>query len=124
MMKATYPLALALLALAILLARASADDSQATPSDSGPEKFTLRYNFHPGESIRWEVLQQARVRTTVSGTTQVADTVSKSVKVWRVTEVERDGTATFEHLVEPTISPRPGTAAWPSRSASRSPWSR
>ena len=100
MMKATYPLSVGLFVLAIVAARASADDSPAAPSDSPSEKFTLRYQFQPGETVRWEVLQQARVRTTISDTTQVAETVTKSVKAWRVKDVEPDGTATFEHLVE------------------------
>jgi len=100
MMKATYALFVGLLVLAIVAARASADDSPAAPADSGSEKYTLRYQFHPGETVRWEVLQQARVRTTLAGTTGVAETVTKSVKAWRVKDVEPDGTTTFEHLVE------------------------
>ena len=99
-MKANSPLSIGLLALVIVAARAAADDSPAAPSDSDPETYTLRYRFHPGETVRWEVLQQARVRTTLNGTTQVAESVTKSVKAWRVKEVEPDGTATFEHLVE------------------------
>ena len=65
-----------------------------------PEKYTLRYKFHPGETIRWEVEHRSNVRTTVSGTTQTAETLSISVKAWRVAEVQPDGTATFEHSVE------------------------
>jgi len=64
------------------------------------EKFALRYKFHPGETLRWEVEHRSKVRTTISGTTQNADTVSNSVKVWRVTDVRPDGSATFEHSVE------------------------
>ena len=41
-----------------------------------PEKYTLRYKFHPGETIRWEVEHRSNVRTTVSGTTQTAETLS------------------------------------------------
>lgn len=100
MMKAISPLSVGLFVLAMVAARASADDSPAAPADSDAEKYTLRYQFHPGETVRWEVLQQGRVRTTLNGTTQVAETVTKSVKAWRVKDVEPDGTATFEHLVE------------------------
>jgi hypothetical protein len=65
-----------------------------------PEKYTLRYKFHPNETIRWEVEHRSMVRATVSGTTQSTDTTSNSVKAWRMTDVQPDGTATFEHRVE------------------------
>ncbi len=100
MMRSSWPVLIALVALTILTAPAFADSSQGGESRPDSETYLLRYKFHPGETIRWEVLHQARVRTTVSGTTQVAETVSKSVKAWRVTDVEPDGTATFEHSVE------------------------
>ena len=65
-----------------------------------PETYTLRYKFHPGETIRWEVEHRSNVRTAVSGHTQTAETLSISVKLWRVADVRPDGTATFEHSVE------------------------
>ena len=69
-------------------------------AEANDEKHTLRYKFQPGETIRWSVMQQSRIRMTVSGTTEVTEMVSKSVKAWRVTDLKPDGTATFEHLVE------------------------
>jgi hypothetical protein len=91
-----------LLALAIFAASAHGGDSSASKSDSGStaEKYTLRYQFQPGETVRWEVLQQSQMKTTISGTTKTAEMVSKSVKCWRVKDVSPDGTATFENLVE------------------------
>lgn len=71
--------------------------SQADPKS---KTYLLRYQFHPGETIRWEVTHQATIRTTVSGITQTAESVSVSVKVWKVRDVQPEGTATFEHLVE------------------------
>jgi len=99
-MKTTCCLLIGLVPLAIFAAPACGDDSKAAESQPGSEKYTLRYSFQPGETIRWEVLQQTRIRMTVSGSTQTSEMVSKSVKAWRVTHVEPDGTATFEHLVE------------------------
>jgi hypothetical protein len=64
------------------------------------EKYTLRYKFHPNETIRWEVEHRSMVRATVSRTTQSTETLSNSVNAWRVTDVQPDGTATFEHRVE------------------------
>jgi hypothetical protein len=77
----------------------SSSESPEAP-DKAPAKHTLRYRFQPGESIRWEVVHRAKIETSVSGTTQTAETLSKSVKLWRVSKVEADGNATFEHLVE------------------------
>lgn len=64
------------------------------------EKYSLRYQFHPGETLRWNVEQRTQMRTSVSKSTQDTETASFSMKTWRVKEVQPDGTATFEHLVE------------------------
>jgi len=85
----------ALAALPLLVATAIAADS----GETGP-KVSLRYQFQPGQTLRWEVVHRAKIKTTVSGTTQTAETVSTSVKAWRIKEVRPDGSATFEHLVE------------------------
>ena len=77
-----------------------AADAPEKGSEKTPEKVLLRYKFQPGAELRWNVIQQGNVRTSVSGTTQTAETVSKSVKLWRITEVDGDGNATFEHSVE------------------------
>ena len=97
MIGAPRSLVAALLALGGLCLSATADEAKDSPAG---EKFTLRYQFHPGETLRWEVVHRAKIRTTVSGTTQTAETVSSSVKVWRVSEVDETGKATFEHLVD------------------------
>lgn len=64
------------------------------------EKYTLRYRFQPGEVLRWDVVHRGHVRTTFGGATKATETVSKSVKVWRVKEVRDDRSATFEQSVE------------------------
>ena len=68
--------------------------------DTPQQKYTLRYQFHPGETLRWEVEHRSKTDTSVSGEEQCADTLSKSVKVWRVDRVHADGSATFEHRVQ------------------------
>lgn len=88
---------LILLATAVPRAAADGDDSQAADP---AQKYTLRYKFHPGQTLHWKVTHQATIRTTVSGTTQTAESVSISVKTWRVTDVQPDGTATFVHQVD------------------------
>lgn len=71
----------------------------AAADDDAKQKYLLRYKFIPGETFRWEVEHLATVRNTVAGTTQTAETKTKSVKVWEVTKVDGDGNATFTHLV-------------------------
>ena len=92
---------------------------KAEPSAEGP--YLLRYRFHPGEEVRWEVLQQARVKTTVGGTTQVAESVTQSVKLWRIRECHPDGTVTFDHLVESVEMWQKLTGREEVRYSSRSP---
>ena len=76
----------------------AASFAQAAAADA--EKYTLRYKFKPGETLRWDVVRRLHVRATVSGNTKTTETVDKSVNAWRVKEVKADGSAVFEHLVE------------------------
>lgn len=64
------------------------------------ETYTLRYKFQPKENVVWKVEHRARVRTTVSGTTQTAETTSISAKRWQVSDVKPDGTFSFTHSVD------------------------
>ena len=91
MIRSTCGLLAGLFLLGVALGPAAADSAK---------KYTLQYQFHPGETLRWKVTHRATVRTTVSGTTQTAESVSISVKAWHVTDVQPDGTATFEHRVD------------------------
>lgn len=67
-------------------------------------KYDLKYKFRVGEVLRWEVDHRAKIRTTVSGTSQTAETESKSVKVWKIQKVgETTGNVEFLHSVESII---------------------
>ncbi len=63
-------------------------------------KHLFRYKFKPGETLRAKVVHQAQVRTTIEGSSQTASTVSKSTKVWFVSEVDGSGKVTFVHSVD------------------------
>ncbi len=90
-----------LLAGAVLLAfDSSAKAADADSAKPHAEKYTLRYQFKQGDSMRWQVVHRAKIQTTVSGTSQTAETLSSSVKLWRVVKAEPGGPTTFEHLVE------------------------
>lgn len=69
-------------------------------AEPGADVYTLRYKFQAGENLVWKVEHRARVRTTVSGTTQTADTTSISAKRWRITGVQPDGSFSFVHSVD------------------------
>ena len=64
------------------------------------EPVSLKYKFAKGETIRWQVTEQVEVKTTMRGTTQTAKTAGTSVKSWKVSDVDAEGNATFEHMVE------------------------
>lgn len=95
-MKKHGALLIGLLIWTIFAGASRAADS--TPADS--ETYLLRYKFQAGETLRWKVVDRKRTSTTISGSTQVAETINSSIKAWTVREVLADGTATFEHLVE------------------------
>lgn len=67
---------------------------------AGTKAYKLRYKFKPGETLRWEVEHRAKVRSTVQGTTQTAETISTSVKIWKVDSSDGDGNAVITYSVE------------------------
>jgi hypothetical protein len=77
----------------------SADDAPA-PAQPDATKYTLKYKFQPGETIRSQIWHRVNLETTIEGTTQTAETISGSIKIWRVTAVDPQGQISFEHSVE------------------------
>jgi len=86
----------------------TAEESPASASAAADEKasqdparkYDLKYKFTPGEVLRALVVHRATVQTTIQGTSQTAETQSKSVKTWQINDVDDDGTVTFVHMVE------------------------
>ncbi|QDT69646.1 hypothetical protein MalM25_25850 [Planctomycetes bacterium MalM25] len=87
------PIAALLLALPFSAAPTSAAGAEG-------EKHLLRYQFKPGETLRWQVDQRSSVRNTMQGTTQEAQTKTLSTKAWRVIDVLPSGEIEFLTLVE------------------------
>jgi len=81
-----------LLLIAVLPAVATASEKPAT--------YLLRYRFEPGQTLRWDVDRRTELRATMGDVTETTSTRTSSVKVWQVTSVAEDGSATFQHRVE------------------------
>ena len=100
MKRRTYAFFVAAAVLLIAVtSRTTATAAEAQPSGKAT-RYTLRYQFQPGAILRWKVEHQANVETTISGTTQTAETDSKSIKVWKVRGAEPGGPFTIEYSVE------------------------
>lgn len=74
--------------------------AESASSKSDGEKYLLRYRFATGDVLRSKVVQQTRIETTISGTTQTADMTSISTKAWRVTDVDDRDRITFDTMIE------------------------
>ncbi len=72
----------------------------AAPAPNAGQKFNLKYKFTAGEVVRTEIVHRATVQTTIQGTSQTAETLSKSIKAWQVNDVTPEGIVTFVHSVE------------------------
>lgn len=93
-------LSLALLLCACLASSPANNGVAGEKAPAGTKTYELKYKFQPGETLRWEVEHRAKVRSTIQGTTQTADTLSLSVKVWKIDAVDEQGNATLVHSVE------------------------
>ena len=106
MMKLTQ-LTLSLAIVFSLVTAASSDDVSArrekldvvTNKLAGGE-YLLRYKLQNGANLRWQVTHLASTQTTIQGNTQTAKSKSESVKVWKVTNIEANGNASFVHQVD------------------------
>ncbi len=65
-----------------------------------PEKHLLRYTFHADQTLRWNVQQKVTLKTSIQGNEDIVESTSRSTKLWRLTDLTADGTATFEYQVE------------------------
>jgi hypothetical protein len=65
-----------------------------------PEKYLLRYRFLKSEVLKWEVTHLLKVQTQIQGTREDIETASRSIKIWTVKDVDKEGIAVIEHLVE------------------------
>ncbi|MBI3840017.1 MAG: hypothetical protein HY288_19010, partial [Planctomycetia bacterium] len=57
-----------------------ADEPAEAPAPFGGVTYDLEYRFTPGEVLRTEIVHRATVQTSIQGTSQTAETLSKSIK--------------------------------------------
>jgi len=84
----------------VCLSCAAARAEEPKAKQAEPQGYLLRYQFHSGDALRWTVVHRCRIRTSVSASTQTAETTTTSVKLWRVHDVKPDGTIVFDQMVE------------------------
>jgi hypothetical protein len=97
--------AVSLLLSLLLTAHALAEESKSVLNSTADKKvaseqYPLRYKFQPGEVIGWKVTHLSSVDTTIQGNTQTSKSRSVSTKLWRVTNVDKEGNITFTHSVD------------------------
>lgn len=70
------------------------------PSGGQAPTYQLAYRFTAGETVRWNVVHRATVRTTIQGVEQTARSRSESVKAWKVNQASPGGPFELVHSVE------------------------
>jgi len=88
------------LACLMIASSAAAENENPAEKPGTAEKHDLAYKFKPGETVRWQVVHRATIKSTIQGTSRTAKTKTESIKVWRIDEVSPEGEITFTHLVD------------------------
>jgi len=87
--------------LLFCVAQETAPGTPAEASRNMPaEKYVFRYKFHVGDVMKWNVVQQVNMLTSLSSDQVKTETYSSSTKVWKVLSVDENGTAVLEYSVE------------------------
>lgn len=76
------------------------DAFDAATSKLGDHTYRLAYKLTPGETLRYEVVHQAAVKTSVQGARQESHSRSSSGKSWKIKEVDADGNAVLTHIID------------------------
>ena len=97
MFRLPYP---APLILALTFSGLAAVSNAAESADSSPKTYLLRYKYQLGEVLKYRVQHRANVRSTIDETTQEVESITESVKAWKVTDVLPNGEIEFIHVVE------------------------
>jgi len=66
-------------------------------ADENAGKFVFRYKFQKDDELKWEVTNQVNQLTTTRSASDNIETRSISTKIWKVREVDSNGTAILEY---------------------------
>jgi hypothetical protein len=80
-------------------ARDVSTDGASKPEKPAEITYDLRYKLKRGEVLRYDVSHRASVRTTIEKETQAAQSRTDSVKLWKVTDVLKNGEIEIAHVV-------------------------
>jgi hypothetical protein len=79
----------------------AADDAPASGASATDQPtYDLRYKLATGDVLRYEVEHRANIRSTIDDSTQVAQTKTNSVKLWKVVDVLPGGEIEVMHVVD------------------------
>ncbi len=100
----THPKLYAVVLLTLSAAPLSAQEDVAAEiakatAELDTTTYALRYDFTPGEEIRYKVEHRATVDTKIEGDRQVTKSRTASTKLWKVETVTGD-TIKFVHMIE------------------------
>jgi len=90
------------LPVALVTANEGADlaDIAPVPAPSNGPTYDLQYKLTTGTVLRYDVDHRAAIRSTIDETSQEAQTLTSSVKAWKVTDVLPNGQIEFMNVVE------------------------
>ena len=63
------------------------------------QTYLLQYSFQAGEEIRWEVLHEFQMETSVQSYEERAEGRTDSTKLWKVESIDASGNVTLVHSV-------------------------
>jgi len=74
--------------------------TNAVAEDGHAEKYVFRYKFQPDDVLQWEVRALVDQLTTRGPYRENSKTISISTKIWKVLEVDENGTALLEYSIK------------------------
>ncbi len=74
--------------------------NKAASAAAAQQQYELKYRFRKGESLRWQVEHTATTKTHMANATEEMASRSKSVRCWKVVNVDSKGNMIFEHSIE------------------------
>jgi hypothetical protein len=74
--------------------------NKAANAAAAQQQYELKYKFRKGDQLRWQVEHTATTKTHMANETEEMSSRSKSVRCWKVVNVDSKGNMVFEHSIE------------------------